>query len=50
MSVPVHYGTFILGDDGQGEAVTDLHSALKALPEPRPEFWVLGFDEGRDVP
>jgi L-ascorbate metabolism protein UlaG (beta-lactamase superfamily) len=50
VSVPMHYGTFNLGDDGQEEPVTELRKALEARPEPRPEFWVLGFGEGRDVP
>ena len=50
VSVPMHYGTFNLGDDGQEEPVTELHKALEALAGPKPEFWVLGFGEGRDVP
>jgi L-ascorbate metabolism protein UlaG (beta-lactamase superfamily) len=50
VSVPMHYGTFNLGDDGQEEPVTELGKALDALPEHKPQFWVLGFGEGRDVP
>ena len=50
VSVPMHYGTFDLGDDGQQEAVIELDKALDALPGPKPEFWVLDFGEGRDVP
>lgn len=50
VSVPMHYGTFDLGDDGQEEPVTELQKAIEAQAEPRPEFWVLGFGEGRDVP
>jgi L-ascorbate metabolism protein UlaG (beta-lactamase superfamily) len=50
VSVPMHYGTFHLWDDGQEEPVTELRKALEARSEPRPDFWVLGFGEGRDVP
>jgi L-ascorbate metabolism protein UlaG (beta-lactamase superfamily) len=50
VSVPMHYGTFNLGDDGQEEPVTELRKAIEAQAEPRPVFWVLGFGEGRDVP
>ena len=50
VSVPMHYGTFHLGDDGQEEPVTELRKALEARTEPKPDFWVLGFGEGRDVP
>ena len=46
----MHYGTFNLGDDGQEEPVTELLEAIEAQAEPRPQFWVLGFGEGRDVP
>jgi L-ascorbate metabolism protein UlaG (beta-lactamase superfamily) len=50
VSVPMHYGTFNLGDDGQEEPVTELLKAIEARPDPKPQFWVLGFGEGRDVP
>jgi L-ascorbate metabolism protein UlaG (beta-lactamase superfamily) len=50
VSVPMHYGTFELGDDGQEEGVTDLLKALEARTDSKPDFWVLGFGEGRDVP
>ncbi|MDY7228017.1 MBL fold metallo-hydrolase [Hyalangium rubrum] len=49
VSVPMHFGTFHLGDDGQEEPVADLLEAVEAQPSPKPEFWVLGFGEGRDV-
>jgi L-ascorbate metabolism protein UlaG (beta-lactamase superfamily) len=50
VSVPMHYGTFHLGDDGQEEPVTELRKAIDARPDPKPQFWVLGFGEGQDVP
>jgi L-ascorbate metabolism protein UlaG (beta-lactamase superfamily) len=50
VSVPIHYGTFNLADEGQEEPVTELLKAIEAQAEPRPRFWVLGFGEGRDVP
>jgi L-ascorbate metabolism protein UlaG (beta-lactamase superfamily) len=46
-TVPIHYGTFPLGDDGQDEALTDLKRALKAEGNAAPRFDVLGFGEGR---
>ena len=49
ISVPIHYGTFGLGDDGETEPLEDLERALAAT-SPRPEFWVLAHGEGRDVP
>jgi L-ascorbate metabolism protein UlaG (beta-lactamase superfamily) len=48
-SVPMHYGTFHLADDGETEALDDLRTALQATPEPRPRFDVLNFGEGRDL-
>lgn len=48
VSVPVHYGTFDLADDGQYEAVDQLRAALKRPGAP--PFWILDFGEGRDVP
>jgi L-ascorbate metabolism protein UlaG (beta-lactamase superfamily) len=49
-SVPMHYGTFKLADDGEDEPVEDLKRALAAMGQEAPEWWVLGFGEGRDVP
>ncbi len=49
VAVPMHYGTFPLADDGETEPVTALQAALKASPRP-PDFRVLGFGEGLDVP
>lgn len=50
VTVPIHYGTFHLGDDGEDEPVEVLHAALEKEPDPKPEFWVLAHGEGIDVP
>ncbi len=47
ISVPMHYGTFALADDGEVEPLEALAAALQKTPAP---FAVLGFGEGRDVP
>lgn len=47
VSVPIHYGTFRLGDDGEEEAVELLREILANEPDPKPEFWVLAHGEGR---
>ena len=49
VTVPIHYGTFRLGDDGEDEPVELLRQALVAEADPKPEFWVLANGEGRDV-
>ena len=46
-SLAMHFGTFQLGDEGEGEAQEALGHALVGKPE---RFWILGFGEGRDVP
>ncbi len=46
LSVPMHFGTFALADDGETEAVEALQAALQKTPT---SFAVLGFGEGRDV-
>ncbi|MBL9039833.1 MAG: MBL fold metallo-hydrolase [Archangium sp.] len=46
MSVPVHFGTFQMADDGETEPIDALQLALKEKPAP---FTVLGFGEGLDV-
>jgi L-ascorbate metabolism protein UlaG (beta-lactamase superfamily) len=48
VSIPVHYGTFKLGDDAQFEAPERLANELiaKAIRN----FWVLKPGEGRDIP
>lgn len=48
VTVPVHWGTFSLGDDGQDEPPQVLEAYLRVLEDP-PTFWVLDFGEGRDV-
>ncbi|HWO57042.1 MAG TPA: MBL fold metallo-hydrolase [bacterium] len=49
VTVPIHYGTFHLGDDGETEPVEVLHAALAQEPDPKPDFWVLAHGEGREV-
>jgi len=48
--VPMHYGTFRLADDGETDPLWDLAGALVERGEKAPEWWVLAFGEGRDVP
>jgi L-ascorbate metabolism protein UlaG (beta-lactamase superfamily) len=48
VTVPVHWGTFSLGDDGQDEPLQVLDAYLRIIDDP-PNFWVLNFGEGRDV-
>lgn len=49
-SVGMHFGTFILADDGEKEPLIDLEKALGEAGAQAPRFWVLGFGEGREVP
>jgi L-ascorbate metabolism protein UlaG (beta-lactamase superfamily) len=46
VSVPIHFGTFALADDGEAEPVRDLREALNTQPA---NFWVLEHGEGRDI-
>jgi L-ascorbate metabolism protein UlaG (beta-lactamase superfamily) len=46
VSVPIHFGTFALGDDGEADPVRDLREALDNQTS---NFWVLGHGEGRDI-
>jgi L-ascorbate metabolism protein UlaG (beta-lactamase superfamily) len=48
-SVAMHFGTFPLSDEGEREAVADLQKALDQESQ-KPDFWLLDFGEGRDVP
>jgi L-ascorbate metabolism protein UlaG (beta-lactamase superfamily) len=42
MVIPIHWGTFELGDDGESEAVDTLRAVVSALPAPcRPRLSVL---------
>ncbi len=50
ISVPIHFGTFELADDGEQQPVEDLYKALAERGVSRERFWVLGFGEGRAVP
>lgn len=50
-SIPIHWGTFQLGDDGQHEAVDSLNATIAELPERcRPAFVVLRNGGALDVP
>jgi L-ascorbate metabolism protein UlaG (beta-lactamase superfamily) len=48
VSIPMHYGTFALGDDGIDEPLRDLRAALAA--KGNPNFVILEHGEGRDLP
>jgi len=49
-SLGIHYGSFELADDGQHQAVDDLHRALDAQGLPRERFHAAAFGRGYDVP
>jgi L-ascorbate metabolism protein UlaG (beta-lactamase superfamily) len=49
-SIAIHFGTFQLGGDGQLRPIRELEAALDEIGEPKENFWVLGFGEGRSVP
>jgi L-ascorbate metabolism protein UlaG (beta-lactamase superfamily) len=46
ITVPIHYGTFALADDGETEPVRDLRVALD---DKISNFWILEHGEGRDI-
>ena len=51
MVIPIHWGTFELGDDGESEAVDTLRAAVSALPERcRPGLSVLRNGEHAELP
>ena len=50
VSMPIHFGTFALGDDGELEPVLNLREALDDNEKNDSRFWVLEHGEGRDVP
>ena len=48
LSMPMHYGTFNLADEGPTEPIEVLQATLQSRPDVA--FAVLDFGEGRDVP
>ena len=51
MVIPIHWGTFELGDDGESEAVATLRAAVSALPDRcRPGLSVLRNGEHAELP
>jgi len=46
-SIPMHYGTFDLGDDGEHEPVEELRRAI--AERGKPNIVILGHGEGREV-
>jgi L-ascorbate metabolism protein UlaG (beta-lactamase superfamily) len=49
-SMAIHFGTFRLADDGEEIPAQRLRAAVLLHPDPKPNFWVPGFGESRDVP
>jgi len=49
-SVALHFGTFRIADDAEGQAVAVLQAALREEGGHQAAFWVLACGEGRDVP
>lgn len=49
-SVAIHFGTFQLAAESQEQQLQDLNETLDRVEGSRPEFWVLDFGEGREVP
>ena len=50
VSAAIHFGTFRLADDGENEAPARIEALLRDAVPPRPQFWILGSGEARDVP
>lgn len=48
--LPVHFGTFPVGDDGQEEPVRDLRRAMHRQGVPEEHVWILGNGESRVLP
>ncbi len=49
-SIPMHYGTFAQGDDGETEPVEVLHETLARFDGVAEHFWVINEGYGREVP
>jgi len=49
-TIPMHYGTFRLGDDGQDEPLNVLQHYLQEIAEPKPRFVLLDFGTGFVAP
>ncbi len=49
-SVPIHYGTFRLGDDGQFQGVDELRRILQTANLGESQFTILDFGAGIDLP
>ncbi len=48
-SIGIHFGTFRLAADGEGEPVRELRRALETSKQSH-RFWILSAGEGRDIP
>ncbi|NIR30969.1 MAG: hypothetical protein GWN84_16965 [Gammaproteobacteria bacterium] len=48
--LPIHHGTFPVGDDGQEEPVRDLRRAMRRQGVPEERVWILGNGESRVLP
>lgn len=48
VTIPIHFGTFPLGDEGQLEAIETLNDYLATMKR-APTFAALDFGEGRDI-
>jgi L-ascorbate metabolism protein UlaG (beta-lactamase superfamily) len=48
-SVGIHYGTFLLADDGETEPTDRIRTLMTGQPD-ADRFWLLNEGEGRDVP
>jgi L-ascorbate metabolism protein UlaG (beta-lactamase superfamily) len=49
-AVAIHWDSFALGDDAQGEAVAELRRLLPGAELTEDDFWILEPGAGRDVP
>lgn len=45
----IHFGTFPMADDGEGQALQELADALAKARVPASRFWLPAFGEGRDI-